>query len=67
MHVYLDAHNHLQDDWLTPYLNEVLTAVQGLPVRWMVVNGTTEADWPTVRQLAEDLRLPWAKRVSTVG
>jgi TatD DNase family protein len=55
MHAYLDAHNHLQGDWLTPYLHEVLTTVQGLPVRWMVVNGTTEADWPTVRQFAENL------------
>jgi TatD DNase family protein len=55
MHEYIDAHNHLQDVLLTHDLDKALTAVRSLPVRWMVVNGTTETDWAIVHRLAKDL------------
>lgn len=55
--IFFDAHNHLQDPALHPYRNEIVTACARLPVTRMVVNGTTEADWPEVALLAE--RLPF--------
>jgi TatD DNase family protein len=55
--IFFDAHNHLQDEALRPYRNEVETACAGLPITRMVVNGTTEADWPEVASLAG--RLPF--------
>jgi TatD DNase family protein len=54
---FFDAHNHLQDAALRPYRNEIETACARLPVTRMVVNGTTEADWPEVAVLAG--RLPF--------
>jgi TatD DNase family protein len=55
--IFFDAHNHLQDAALRPYRNEIVTACARLPVTRMVVNGTTEADWPGVASLAG--RLPF--------
>jgi TatD DNase family protein len=52
-----DAHNHLQDEWLTPHRGEVIAAVERAGVRRMVVNGTMEADWAGVASLAS--RHPW--------
>lgn len=49
-----DAHNHLQDAWLTPQRNRVLEDLRTLPLRRAVVNGTCEADWADVTQLARD-------------
>jgi len=50
---FYDAHNHLQDDRLTPYLESVLPEVERAGVVRMVVNGACEADWPAVLQLAQ--------------
>ena len=47
-----DAHNHLQAEWLRPHLDEVIGAVESLGVAGAVVNGTTEADWEAVAELA---------------
>lgn len=47
-----DAHNHLQDDWLTPHLPAIAAEAERLGIEAMVVNGTAEADWPVVAALA---------------
>jgi TatD DNase family protein len=54
---YFDAHNHLQDDWLAPYLGEVISSLEEIGVRRAVVNGTLESDWEAVASLAH--RHPW--------
>ncbi len=51
MNLY-DAHNHLQDAWLTPHRAQVLADLASLPLRRAVVNGTAETDWPEVTALA---------------
>jgi TatD DNase family protein len=47
-----DAHNHLQDQRLKPHLPAILSALRTEPIARMVVNGTCEADWPGVLELA---------------
>ena len=47
-----DSHNHLQDERLAPHLAEVLASAQREGVARMVVNGSCEADWPLVLELA---------------
>ncbi len=47
-----DAHNHLQDSRLAPFANEIQQVLSGEPIARMVVNGTSEADWPAVNELA---------------
>lgn len=47
-----DAHNHLQDGKLHPFLPGILRDLAGLPLAGAVVNGTREADWPAVAALA---------------
>lgn len=47
-----DAHNHLQDERLKPHLPSIWPALQ--PIVKMVVNGSCEADWPLVLQLAKE-------------
>jgi len=56
----LDAHNHLQDERLAPYLDEILRDSRAAGITAMVVNGTCEADWPRVAELARqcDLVIP---------
>jgi len=49
-----DAHNHLQDTWLTPYHGQILADMQRAGVDRMVVNGTCQADWADVAALARD-------------
>ncbi len=51
MNLY-DAHNHLQDERLAPHLESIVSAVSGIGVRRMVVNGSCEEDWPGVLALA---------------
>jgi TatD DNase family protein len=51
-----DAHNHLQDDRLAPFLEALIPALEGEHVEQMVVNGSCESDWPGVLALAR--RLP---------
>jgi TatD DNase family protein len=47
-----DAHNHLQDAWLHPHREQVLTDLKKLPIARMVVNGTCQGDWTEVTELA---------------
>lgn len=47
-----DAHNHLQDDWLSPHLDAIAADLRTIDLRRAVVNGTCEADWPLVTNLA---------------
>lgn len=49
---YYDAHNHLQDERLAPFLDEILAALPKSGIARMVVNGSCEEDWPQVAQLA---------------
>lgn len=48
-----DAHNHLQDARLKPFLTSILEEVSRLNVRRMVVNGSCEEDWPEVVALSK--------------
>lgn len=47
-----DAHNHLQDERLTPCREAILSEVPRQGVVRMVVNGSSESDWPEVLALA---------------
>lgn len=47
-----DAHNHLQDAWLTPHREQVLADLRTLPLARAVVNGTCQTDWIDVAELA---------------
>ncbi|HTL18948.1 MAG TPA: TatD family hydrolase [Patescibacteria group bacterium] len=47
-----DAHNHLQDERLASVRAQVLESVRHENVRGMVVNGSSEQDWPEVLDLA---------------
>ncbi len=46
-----DAHNHLHDGRLRPWLGELLRTLPGQGIRHAVVNGTRPGDWPSVVQL----------------
>lgn len=48
-----DAHNHLQDERLAPILTGAMSDLRREGVRRMVVNGSCEADWPAVLDLAK--------------
>jgi TatD DNase family protein len=48
-----DAHNHLQDERLAPYLEGILPTLASSGVTRMVVNGSCEEDWPGVLKLAK--------------
>jgi TatD DNase family protein len=50
---HLDAHLHLQDQRLEPNLDGVVTEMRELGISRWVVNGTSEADWPRVAELAK--------------
>jgi TatD DNase family protein len=50
-----DAHNHLQDERLKPYLQDILTSLPRTGVSRMVVNGSCEEDWPEVLDLARQV------------
>lgn len=49
---YFDAHNHLQDARFAGRQDELVAAAIDSGVARMVVNGTREADWPQVAELA---------------
>lgn len=49
-----DAHNHLQDAWLTPHRAQVFADLGRIPLRQAVVNGTAENDWEDVATLARE-------------
>lgn len=50
----VDAHNHVQEEVLAPYLPAVMRRAAEAGVTGMVVNGTSEADWPEVLRLARE-------------
>ena len=52
-----DAHCHLQDERLSPVWPDLEADYKRLRVRRVVVNGTKEADWDAVAELAE--RYSW--------
>jgi TatD DNase family protein len=54
-----DAHNHLQDDGLRPHWDRIAADREAAEIGAMVVNGTCEADWPVVAELAR--RFPWVR------
>ncbi|MFZ9747158.1 MAG: TatD family hydrolase [Opitutaceae bacterium] len=54
-----DAHNHLQDEWLRPHWEQIAADRATAGIGAMVVNGTCEADWPVVAELAR--RFPWVR------
>ena len=47
-----DAHNHLQDERLKPYLPDILPVLRTEGIGTMVVNGSSEEDWSEVLTLA---------------
>lgn len=50
---FFDAHNHLQDGRLAPHRANILRVLPEAGVVKMVVNGSCEADWPLVLELAK--------------
>ena len=54
-----DAHNHLQDHRLLPWIDEILASLPESGVVAAVVNGSCEDDWETVAALAK--KHPWIK------
>ena len=71
----LDSHNHLQDERLKGAREAILAETRALGVSRMVVNGTREADWAAVAELAQaDARIlpsfglhPWYVPAATPG
>jgi len=47
-----DAHNHLQDDRLDPWRDGILATMPQTGLAEMIVNGSSEEDWPAVAELA---------------
>lgn len=47
-----DAHNHLQDAWLAPYLPRIVAELRTARIGGVVVNGTSQDDWADVATLA---------------
>ena len=47
-----DAHNHLQDERFSGQQGAIIAAARDENIRRMVVNGSSEADWPEVLELA---------------
>ena len=54
-----DAHNHLQDERLDPWREEIIAMMPGTGLGEMIVNGSCEEDWPQVAELAR--RLTWVR------
>ncbi len=52
--VFLDAHQHLHDARLAPFLPDILRELPRLQITGGVVNGTSEADWSAVETLCRD-------------
>lgn len=53
MHFY-DAHNHLHDERFAGRQAEIVAASRSVGVAGMVVNGSSEEDWPQVMALARE-------------
>jgi TatD DNase family protein len=56
MNLY-DAHQHLHFDPLTPHRAAIVRDLKSAGVKGIVVNGTTEEEWPVVAALAQEY--PW--------
>lgn len=54
-----DAHNHLQDDRLDPWRDQVMADLGSCDVGEMIVNGSSEDDWQAVADLA--LKYPFVR------
>ncbi len=48
----VDAHNHLQDDRFAGRQDDLVAAARAAGVTAMLVNGSSEDDWPAVAELA---------------
>jgi TatD DNase family protein len=48
-----DVHCHLQDNRIVDTAPSLIKAATKAGVKWMAVNGTSEADWEKVRQMSE--------------
>ncbi|MEN9847076.1 MAG: hypothetical protein RIS36_2223 [Pseudomonadota bacterium] len=55
--MFIDAHNHLQDERLSQHLEASLEECERIGVMRAVVNGTHPGDWSRVEALAQ--RYPW--------
>lgn len=49
---FFDAHNHLQDERLRPWLADIIQQCERVGISGAVVNGSCEKDWPDVLALA---------------
>lgn len=49
-----DAHNHLQDERLDPWRDQIIAEVTPSGIAEMIVNGSSEEDWPAVAKLAHE-------------
>lgn len=49
-----DVHCHLQDSRILQKAPELIRAAGEIGVEWIAVNGTSEDDWQTVKQMGED-------------
>lgn len=49
-----DAHNHLQDERLDPWRDDITASILQSGIAEMVVNGSSEEDWHQVAELARD-------------
>jgi TatD DNase family protein len=47
-----DAHNHLQDERLDPWREQIIATLPQTGLAKMIVNGSCEEDWPAVADLA---------------
>jgi hypothetical protein len=54
-----DAHNHLQDERLDPWRDEIIAQMPQAGIAEMIVNGSSEEDWPAVAKLAHEH--PWIR------
>ena len=54
-----DAHNHLQDDRLDPWREQIIPTLPATGLVEMIVNGSSEEDWPAVADLAR--RFSWMR------
>jgi TatD DNase family protein len=52
----IDSHVHMQDPMFQSDLTQTLVRAEQAGVRYMLCNGTREADWPAVRNLAKTCR-----------
>ncbi len=57
MNPLYDAHQHLHFDPLTPHRAAIVRDLAAAGVKGVVVNGTTEEEWPVVAALAREY--PW--------